>query len=107
MTTEYGYRTPIISVSGFYSIVTITLSLVITVKTKHWNSSEGIIHGLVSALSSRTIVSLVRLAPGPKHPDTNHMVISDNFQSRTSPGIRSPWTSSNNYHPPKVLPPSW
>ena len=37
----------------------------------------------------------------------NHMVISDNLQSRTSPGTQSPWTSSNNYHPPKDLQLSW
>ena len=101
MMTESGYQTPIISDSGSYSIVTITLSLVIMVKTRHWISSEGIIHGLMSARLSRTIVSLARLALGPKHRNINHMVISDNFQSWTSPGTQSPWTSSNNYHPPK------
>ena len=77
------------------------LSLAIMVKTRHWILSEGIIHGLMSAHLLRTIVSLAQLALGPKHHDINHMVISDNFQSRTSPGTQSPWTSSNNYHPPK------
>ena len=101
MMTKSGYRTPIISSSRFYLTVTITLSPVIMVKTRHWILSEGIIHGLMSACLSRTIVSLARLALGPKHRDINHMVISDNFQSRTSPGTQSPWTSSNNYHPPK------
>ena len=98
MMTESGYWTPIISDSGFYSTVTITLSPVIMVKTRHWILSEGIIHGLMSARLSRTIVSLAQLALGPKHRDINHMVISDNFQSWTSPGTQSPWTSSNNYH---------
>jgi len=106
MTIEFGYRTPMISVSAFYSTTMTTQSLVTSVRTKRWILSEEIIHGLVSARLSRTTANPVRLAQGPKHLDTDHMAISDNFQSRRNPGTRSQWTSSNNYHHPKVTQPS-
>src|SRR5882724_2840235 len=106
MTIEFGYRTPMISVSAFYSTTMTTQSLVTSVRTKCWILSEEIIHGLVSAHSLRTTANLVRLAQGPKHLDTDHMAISDNSQSRRNPGTRSPWTSLNNYYPPKVIQPS-
>src|ERR1700735_3149229 len=86
MTTIFGYRTPMISDSESYSITMTTLSLVIMVKTKHWSLSKGIIHGRVSEHSSRTIVSLARLALDPKLPNTDHMVTSNNFQSLKNSG---------------------
>src|SRR6266481_9444579 len=106
MMIEFGYQTPMTSDSEFYTTTMTTRSLVTSVRTKPWNSSEGVTHGLVSTHLSRTTVSLARLAQGPKHPDTDHMVNSDNFQSRRNPGTRSPWTSSNNCHPPKASQPS-
>src|SRR5258705_11754876 len=106
MTIEFGYRTPMISVSAFYSTTMTTQSLVTSVRTKCWILSEEIIHGLVSAHSSRTTANPVRLVQGPKHPDTNHMAISDNSQSWRNPGTQSPWTSSNNYHHLKASQPS-
>src|SRR6266436_638939 len=106
MTIQFGYQTLMTSDSKFYSTTMTTRSLVTLVRTKLWNSSKGVTHGLVSAHSSRTTVSLVQLAQGPKHPDTDHMVNSDNFQSRRNPGTQSPWTSLNNCHPPKGSQPS-
>src|SRR6266436_9168922 len=106
MMIEFGYQTPTTSDSEFYSITMTTLSLVTSVRTKLWSSSKGVTHGLVSAHLSRTTVSLVRLAQGPKHPDTDHMVNSNNFRSRRNPGTQSSWTSSNNCHPPKASQPS-
>src|ERR1700677_602466 len=106
MTIEFGYRTPTTSDSEFYSTTTTTQYLVTSVRTKLWISFVGVTHGLVAEHLSRTIVSLVRLAQGPRHPDTDHTVTSDNSQFRTNPGTRFPWTSSNSYHPPKVSQPS-
>jgi len=53
---------------------------VITVRTRQWILSAGIIHGLVSIRTLKTIANLVPLVLDPKHLDTDHMVISDNFQ---------------------------
>src|SRR6202161_1163093 len=106
MTIKFGYQTPTTSNSEFYSTTMTTKSLVTLVRTKLWISFVGVTHGLVSEHLSRTTVSLVRLAQGPRHPDTAHTVTSDNSQSRTNPGTRFPWTSSNSYHPPKVSQPS-
>ena len=100
MMTVFGYRTPTISISGYYSIITITLSQDITAKTRHWTLSKGIICGWVSDHSSKIIASLVRIAPDPKHPDTDHMETSDNFQFQKNHGIQYQWTSLNNYHLP-------
>src|SRR5258707_56565 len=106
MTIEFGYRTPTISVSAFYSTTMTTQSLVTSVRTKCWILSEEIIHGLVSARLSRTTANLVRLVQGPKHLDTDHMAISNNSQSWRNPGTRSPLTSLNIYHPPMSSPPA-
>src|SRR6202034_1318208 len=93
MTTTFGYQTLMTSDSGFYSIIMTILSLAIMVITKPWILSEKIIHGLVSALTSRTIVSHAQLALDPRHHDTDHMVISDNSLFLRNHGIRSPWIS--------------
>src|ERR1700679_3673968 len=93
MTTAFGYRTPMISDSEFYSIIMTTQSQAIMVKTRLWIFSEGIIPGLVSERTSRTIVNLAQLVLGPKLHDTDHMVTSDNSLSPKNHGIRSPWIS--------------
>src|ERR1700683_616431 len=66
MTTAFGSRTLIISDSESYSIIMTTQSQAITVKTRLWIFSEGIIPGWVSEHTSRTIVNLARLVLGPK-----------------------------------------
>ena len=98
MMTKFGYRTPMISVSGYYSMITIILSWDIMAKTRHWTLSEGIIHGRVSDHSSKIIASLVQIVPDPKHPDTDHMETFDNFPSQKNHGIQFQWISLNNYH---------
>src|ERR1700683_4170631 len=105
MTTAFGYRTPMISDSESCSIIMTTQSQAIMVKTRLWIFSEGIIPGLVSKCTSKTIVSLAQLVLGPKLCDTDHMVTSDNFLSLRNHGTRSPWISLNNYHPHLDSPP--
>src|ERR1700683_4938569 len=99
MTTTFGYRTPMTSDSESYSIIMTTQLQAIMVKTRLWIFSEGIIPGLVSECTSRTIVNLARLVLGPKLHDTDHMVTSDNFLSPRNHGTQSPWISLNNYPP--------
>ena len=89
MITVFGYQTLTISVSRYYSIIMIILSWDIMAKTRHWILSKGIICGQVSDHSSKIIASLVRIVPDPKHPDTDHMETSDNFQFQKNHGIRS------------------
>ena len=97
MMTVFGYQTLTISISGYYSIITIILSQDIMAK-RHWTLFEGIIHGWVSIHLSKIIASLVQIVPDLKHPDTDHMVTSDNCQFWKNHGIRSQWTSLNNCH---------
>jgi hypothetical protein len=73
-----------------------TQSLVITVRTKLWILSEGIIHGPVYARTSKTTANLVRPVLGLRHHDTDHMVTSDNFLFLRSLGIQYLWILLNN-----------
>src|ERR1700720_3645789 len=87
MTAVYGSRMSMISVYGFYRIITTTQYRVTSVKTRLWNSSGEIILGQALGCSLRTIVSHVRLALGLKHHIIGRMDFFDNSQSRKNHGI--------------------
>ena len=77
MMTIFGYQTPTISVSGYYSIITIILSQDIMAKTRHWILSEGIIRGRVSIHLLQVLYELCQI------------------QSTLTPTIWKPLTTSN------------
>src|SRR5882672_5006689 len=49
--------------------------------------------------TSSPLSNLVSPVPESRPHNTDHMAFSNNFRSHSDLGIRSQWTSSNNFHP--------
>src|ERR1700720_1560498 len=107
MTAVYGSRMSMISVYGFYRIITTTQYRVTSVKTRLWNLSGEIILGQVLGCALRTIVSHVRLALGLKCHAIGCTDFFDNSRSWKNHGIQFQSILLISYHLPQATPQYW
>ena len=96
-TTEFMYYLLVTSIHAFSSIIMITSSLDILVKTKHWNQSTADISSLASMLIYNNSASSVSFVCNPSHNITSPTDLSNNFLSLNDYRILFLQTSLKNF----------